>query len=66
MRDMFRFINSYKIGMPMEVEVEHHIVNQFADDIMRAGILFPVSSRGYTSEQTERVYRRALCHLQAG
>ena len=41
MRDMFRFINSYKIGMPMEVEVEHHIVNQFADDIMRAGILFP-------------------------
>lgn len=41
MRDMFRFINSYGIGMPMEVEVEHHIVNQFADDMMRAGILFP-------------------------
>lgn len=41
MRDMFRFINSYGVGMPMEVEVEHHIVNQFADDMMRAGILFP-------------------------
>lgn len=41
MRDMFRFINAHGIGMPMEVEVEHHIVNQFADDIMRAGILFP-------------------------
>lgn len=41
MRDMFRLINSYGIGMPMEVEVEHHIVNQFADDMMRAGILFP-------------------------
>lgn len=40
-RDMFRFINTYHIGMPMEVEVEHHIVNQFADDMMRAGILFP-------------------------
>lgn len=41
MRDMFRFINSYGVGMPMEVEVEHHLVNQFADDMMRAGILFP-------------------------
>lgn len=41
MRDMFRFINFYGIGMPMEVEVEHHIVNQFAGDMMRAGILFP-------------------------
>lgn len=40
-RDMFRFINSYDVGMPMEVEVEHHIVNQFSDDMMRAGILFP-------------------------
>lgn len=40
-RDMFQFINSYHIGMPMEVEVEHHLVNQFSDDMMRAGILFP-------------------------
>ncbi len=40
-RDMFRFINSYHIGMPMEVEVEHHLVNQFSNDMMRAGILFP-------------------------
>ena len=40
-RDMFRFIDAYGIGMPMEVEVEHHLVNQFADDLMRAGILFP-------------------------
>jgi len=41
MRNMFRFIDKYHIGMPMEVEVEHHLVNQFEDDMMRAGVLFP-------------------------
>ncbi len=41
MRDMFQFIEKFHAGMPMEVEVEHHLVNQFADDMMRAGVLFP-------------------------
>jgi hypothetical protein len=40
-RDMFRFIDRYGYGMPMEVEVEHHIVGQFKDDLMKAGVVFP-------------------------
>jgi hypothetical protein len=41
MRDMFRFIKGHGLGMPLEVEVEHHIVNKFKDDLMKAGIVFP-------------------------
>lgn len=40
-RDMFRNIESMGLGMPMEVEVEHHIANLFKDDLMKAGVLFP-------------------------
>ena len=41
MRDMFRFINAHSLGMPMEVEVEHHLVNSYKDDLMKAGTVFP-------------------------
>jgi hypothetical protein len=41
MRDMFRFIHLNGLGMPLEVEVEHHLVNQFKDDLMQAGTVFP-------------------------
>lgn len=41
-RDMFRFIASHGMGVPMELEVEHHIVNQFDQDLMRAGVVFPL------------------------
>lgn len=41
MRDMFRLIDSNGLGMPMEVEVEHHLVNRFKDDLMKAGVVFP-------------------------
>lgn len=41
MRDMFRFVKNNGLGMPMEVEVEHHIVSKFKDDLMKAGIVFP-------------------------
>ena len=40
-RDMFGFLRKNDCGMPMEMEVEHHIVNQFKDDLMQAGIVFP-------------------------
>lgn len=42
MRDMFRTLHDNKLGIPMEVEVEHHLVNQFKDDMMAAGNLFPM------------------------
>lgn len=40
-RDMFRFIDVNGLGMPLEVEVEHHLVNRFKDDLMKAGVVFP-------------------------
>lgn len=41
MRDMLRNLDSMGFGLPLEVEVEHHIVNEFADDLMKAGVVFP-------------------------
>lgn len=41
LRDMFRMIDRNGFGVPMEVEVEHHLVNHFTDTLMRAGALFP-------------------------
>jgi len=41
MRNMFRFLHKNKFGIPMEAEVEHHLVNQYEDDMMKAGVLFP-------------------------
>ena len=40
-RDMFRFIKKSSFGMPLEVEVEHHLVNHYKDDLMKAGVIFP-------------------------
>uniref|UniRef100_UPI003216BDF6 hypothetical protein n=1 Tax=uncultured Draconibacterium sp. TaxID=1573823 RepID=UPI003216BDF6 len=40
MRDMFQFIETNELGQPLEVEVEHHLVNQFKHDLMKAGMLF--------------------------
>ena len=42
LRDMFRFINKNGLGIPMEMEVEHHLVNQFKDDLFKAGTVFPL------------------------
>lgn len=41
-RDLFRNINSNGWGMPMEVEVEHHLVKEFKDDLMQAEVVFPM------------------------
>jgi len=40
-REMFRFIDSRSWGMPLEMEVEHHLVNNFKDDLFKAGVVFP-------------------------
>ncbi|MGL4908049.1 MAG: hypothetical protein ACRC3G_01805, partial [Bacteroidales bacterium] len=40
-RDMFRFIQRRGYGMPMEIEVEHHIVSLFKDDLAKSGVVFP-------------------------
>ena len=41
LRDMFRFLDRRGLGLPLEMEVENHLVNQFEDDLMRAGNVFP-------------------------
>jgi hypothetical protein len=41
LRDMFRFITAGGYGVPLEVEVEHHLVSQFKDELMKAGVIFP-------------------------
>jgi len=41
MRNMFVFLFRNNIGIPMEAEVEHHLVNLFEKDMMKAGVLFP-------------------------
>jgi len=42
LRDMFRFIDSRGWGLPLEMEVENHLVNQYEDDLMKAGVVFPL------------------------
>ena len=39
-RDMFSFLHQNNLPFPLELEVEHHIVNKFADDLMKAGNVF--------------------------
>jgi hypothetical protein len=41
LRGMFRFIDAHGYGMPLEMEVEHHLVGLFKDDLMKAGVVFP-------------------------
>lgn len=41
MRNMFHFLDRNNYGMPIQVEVEHHLVNTFKDDLMKAGVVFP-------------------------
>lgn len=41
LRNMFRFIKKQDLMMPMEVEVEHHLVNTYKNDLMKAGEVFP-------------------------
>lgn len=40
-RNMFQTIERNGWYMPAQVEVEHHLVNNFADGLMKAGVVFP-------------------------
>lgn len=41
MRSMFHNLDKGGYGMPLQVEVEHHLVNTFKDDLMKVGVIFP-------------------------
>ncbi len=62
LRDMFRMIDRNGFGVPMEVEVEHHLVNHFTDTLMRAGAIFPFvrwCSAGNSQEKRAEHLNRA-------
>lgn len=40
-KDMFRFLANNNLGIPAEIEFEHHIANTFLDDLLQAGNVFP-------------------------
>lgn len=40
-RSMFRFTTSKGLGIPMQMEVEKHLVNDFKDGLMKAQNVFP-------------------------
>ncbi|HRO76499.1 MAG TPA: hypothetical protein PLP27_10170 [Crocinitomicaceae bacterium] len=41
MKDMLQFCKTNEVGIPMELEVEHHLVNNYKNDLMKAGTCFP-------------------------
>lgn len=42
MRNMFQTLDRNGMYIPAELEVEHHLVNDFADGLMQAGTVFPL------------------------
>ncbi|NJM14048.1 MAG: hypothetical protein HC896_00445 [Bacteroidales bacterium] len=61
-RDMFRTISKHGFGVPLQVEVEHHIVNKFKDDLMKAGNIFPFvrwCNPGNSQEKRAEHFNRA-------
>lgn len=42
MRNMFQTLDRNGWYMPAELEVEHHLVSNFADGLMKAGVVFPL------------------------
>ncbi|MDB0600727.1 hypothetical protein PL373_06120 [Tenacibaculum maritimum] len=40
-RNMFQFTASKGLGVPMQMEVEHHLVKDFSEGLMKAGNIFP-------------------------
>lgn len=61
-KDMFLFLEKNGMGTPMEVEVEHHIVSRFKDDLMKAGVVFPFvrwCAPGNSQEKRAEHFNRA-------
>ncbi|KAA5687339.1 hypothetical protein F3G32_28670, partial [Klebsiella pneumoniae] len=42
MRNMFQTLDRNGMYIPAELEVEHHLVSDFADGLMQAGTVFPL------------------------
>lgn len=59
MRNMFRLIQKEGFGMPLEVEVENHLVNKFFDDL---AVMFPfvrICNPGNSQEKRAEHFNKA-------
>lgn len=59
MRDMFRTIDKNNLPMPMEVEVENHLVNKFFDDLHAMFSFVRICRPGNSQEKSAEHFNRA-------
>lgn len=59
LRDMFRTIEANGFGMPLEVEVEHHLVNKFFDDLAQMFPYLRICAAGNSREKRAEHSNRA-------
>lgn len=68
-RDMFRLLDRQGWGCPAEVEVENHLMSQWRDSFLRAGVMFPfvrfcapMNSQEKHAEQCNGAKKRSIEH----
>ncbi len=68
-RDMFRLLDRQGWGCPAEVEVENHLMSQWRDSFLRAGVMFPfvrfcapMNSQEQHAEQFNGAKKRSIEH----
>lgn len=68
-RDMFRLIERNGWGMPAGIEVEQHLMSQYKDGFLRAGVAFPFvhfcapqNSQEKYAEPLNGAFKRSVAH----
>lgn len=68
-RDMFRLIERNGWGMPAGIEVEQHLMSQYKDGFLRAGVAFPFvhfcapqNSQEKYAERLNGAFKRSIAH----
>lgn len=68
-RDMFRLIDKNGWGMPAGIEVENHLMSQYKDGFLQAGVAFPfvhfcapLNSQEKYAEQLNGAKKRSVIH----
>lgn len=68
-RDMFRFIERNGWGMPAGIEVENHLMTQYKEGFLQAGVAFPfvhfcapLNSQEKYAEQLNGAKKRSVIH----
>ena len=60
LRDMFVFVERNGFGMPLEVEVEHHLVNKFFDDLKHMFPILTICAPSNSQEKRAEHFNRAV------